>query len=65
MTEKAKKVVVGYLQLTETEKKEVRDFVQSFENLGYFEKGERSGKLLNESRIMGPTSSGGCPCCGK
>lgn len=65
MTENSKKVIIGYLALTEIEKQEIKSYILNYEKLGYFEKGLETRKLSNEQRVVGPTLGNNCPCCGK
>lgn len=64
MTEKAKKVVKGFTELTEDDRKEVLEFLKKYMQGDYFEKFKMFNNL-NESRTVGVTSQNSCPCCGK
>ena len=64
MTETAKKVVKGFTELTEDDRKEVMEFLKKYTQGDYFEKSKMFSSL-NESRTVGVTSQNNCPCCGK
>ncbi|HUX59546.1 MAG TPA: hypothetical protein VMV77_21415 [Bacteroidales bacterium] len=66
MTNKVKIVLKGFVELTDVEKKEFLDEIKKYLDKNTIEKG-----IMNESlgddvkRILGPTSTNHCPCCGK
>jgi len=67
MAQEVEKVKSGYACLDSTDRATVRKFIEEFEKKTYLEQ-----KTLNESfeksvrnKSLGPTSSVGCPCCGK
>ena len=65
MTTDAKRLIKVFLKLSDSDKKEVTDFIKSYSDSSYFEKGQRSESFLNETRVLGPISSNICPYCGK
>lgn len=66
MTDKVKIVLKGFSELTETEKQEFIEEVRKYINKNYIEKGIMNENLGDDvRRILGPTSSNHCPCCGK
>jgi len=64
MTDKGKKVVKGFTELADDERKEVIEFLKKYMQGDYFEK-SRMFTNLGESRTVGVTSQNSCPCCGK
>ena len=65
MTTDAKRLIKVFLELSDSDKKEVADFIKSYTDSSYFEKGHKSERFLNESRVLGPISSSICPYCGR
>ena len=66
MSVKSDKVKSGYSELSETERAEVRAFIEVFERSGPITRislSERSRETFNKS--LGPISGNNCPCCGK
>lgn len=66
MTTKSQGVIKAFLNLSDTDKDEVKKFIDDYNKSDYFQKGEKV-RDLNEAfkRIMGPTSQDRCPVCGK
>lgn len=62
MEKKTFKVIKGYSELTYTERKEIRDFIEKFEREEYE---SRRPLIENLSRSLGPTNDNNCPCCGR
>ncbi len=62
MEKKTIKVIKGYSELTYGERKEVRDFIEKYEE-NEFSQREPIIKSLTES--LGPLDSDSCPCCGR
>ena len=62
MNEKVYKVIKGYSNLSYTERKEVREFIEKYEKEEFKER-EPLVKALSES--VGPIHQDTCPCCGK
>lgn len=62
MEKKSIKVVKGYTELSYSERKEVRDFIEKYEREDYDKKGPLI-KSLTES--LGPLDNNTCPCCGR
>ena len=65
MTSDAKRLIKVFLNLSDTDKKEVAEYIENFENSDRLEKATKSFSWLNESRILGPISGISCPYCGK
>lgn len=66
MTNKVEIVFKGFIELTETEKQEFLEEVRKYMGKSYFEKGRIDEDInTNVRRILGPTSSAHCPCCGR
>jgi hypothetical protein len=65
MTTDAKRLIRVFLSLSEADKKEVAEFIKSYDSASYFEKGQRSESFLSESKVLGPISSDICRYCGK
>ncbi|HEY5367432.1 MAG TPA: hypothetical protein VIJ75_00445 [Hanamia sp.] len=66
MSTKSEKVKSGYSELDYSEREDVKKFIKEFDDASIekrkvFSEGLRT--TLNKS--LGPTSSWGCPCCGK
>lgn len=62
MEKKTIKVIKGYSELTSSERKEVRDFIENYERED-FDKRKLNIKSLSES--LGPLDTSTCPCCGR
>lgn len=66
MTNKAKIVLKGFLDLSESEKEDFLNELKKYLNKDRIEKGLMNEQLGDEvRRILGPTSSDNCPCCGR
>lgn len=61
MSTKTNAIKKVYVQLTTEEKKEVIEFVNSYENSTSFAR-QAMNEALNK---LGPRDSSGCPVCGK
>lgn len=64
MTNEQIKVLKGFKELSEHERKEILEFIRRFMDGDTFEK-SRMYSNLNESRTVGITGNNSCPCCGK
>lgn len=64
MTENVKKVLLGYIALSDQEKEELKKSITEYDKGTTIEK-SRQYSDLNEKRITSPVSSASCPCCGK
>lgn len=64
MTNEQIKVLRGFKELSERERKETLEFLRRFMDGDIFEKSKMYSNL-NESRTVGITGSNACPCCGK
>lgn len=58
------RVKIGYAELSESEKTEVRSFIKEYDQSGTYGQ-QRMFSNLNESKSLGPTSGNRCPQCGK
>ena len=66
MTDKVKIVLNGYAHLSESEKTEFIREINDYINKSDFQKGQLNEKLSGEvKRVLGPTSSAICSCCGR
>lgn len=66
MTDKVKMVLAGFVRLSEEEKVEFMREVGKYSTSTSFEKGNMSEQLRSDvKRVLGPTSSGTCACCGR
>ena len=63
MNKKTYKVVKGYSELNESEKREVREAIKKIDDKAYDFQKEDIVKAMSES--VGPLDSNSCPCCGK
>lgn len=64
MTSNVKKVLKGYIQLTESERTELLQEIEKYIKATFSE------RTIIENRVsdavsLGPLSSGACPCCGR
>ena len=67
MSAKSDKVKSGYAELDYTEREEVKKFIKEFDELPIEKRktfSENFNRTINKANT-GPTSSWGCPCCGK
>lgn len=64
MTNEQLKVIKGFRELSDREKKETLEFFKKFMDADFFEKSKMYSNL-NESRTVGITGNNSCPCCGK
>jgi len=67
MTQKAERVIQGYLELSDSEQKEVDNALSELRFADGMVKRANAMKSLNASHrriTMGPVSKG-CPCCGR
>ncbi|WP_241285516.1 hypothetical protein [Chryseobacterium arthrosphaerae] len=64
MTNDLLKVIKGFTELSDREKKEALEFFKKFMDADILEKSKMYSNL-NESRTVGITGSNACPCCGK
>lgn len=55
-------VIKGYSELDYSSRKEVREFIQKYEDK---EISERRTLIESTQKSLGPTSSNTCPCCGR
>ena len=60
MSEKVKQIIRAYMELSESERKEVEQFIQN-----YIRKGLSEQLSDQRSYSLGPLASGKCPTCGK
>ena len=66
MSLKADKVKAGYVDLTETEKVEIRNFIMQYDLSGLNEQRNLSDRILTATnKSLGPKSENSCPCCGR
>ena len=66
MTNKAKAVFKGFTELNSMEQKSVLEEIRMYLDQSEIKKGEINERLSNDvKRVLGPTSSDFCPCCGK
>jgi hypothetical protein len=66
MTDNIKFVLAGYAKLTPEEKREFVQEINSYSTKTEFQKSEMNEQLRGDvKRILGPTSSGACSCCGR
>jgi hypothetical protein len=65
MTTDAKRLIRVFLNLSESDKREVAEFIKNFDNSSPTERSTKTFSYLNESRVLGPISSNTCPYCGK
>lgn len=65
MTNNQKKVLEGFNQLSESEKREVFEFLIKFMHGNSFEKARLFSNLNESARTVGITGDNSCPCCGK
>ncbi len=65
MTTDAKRLIRVFLSLSDSDKREIAQFIREYDNASYFEKGQRSTDFLNEAKVLGPISSNICHYCGK
>ena len=66
MSVKLDKVKSGYVELTATEKAEMRRFIMEYDNGSAFQQRtltESLDRILNKS--LGPKFETTCPCCGR
>jgi hypothetical protein len=63
MTENTRRVLKGFIELSDDEKQEFVDELQKWSDLDFSER-RRYQKSIQESVDLGPLSSA-CPCCGK
>jgi len=65
MTDKQKLVLRGLLELSETERLEIIKESQSFKTKTFSERSAMNESFNKAQRTIGPTSNGGCLCCGR
>ncbi|WP_316827832.1 hypothetical protein [Pedobacter miscanthi] len=66
MNDKIKLVMNGYVSLTDSEKLELKNLIKEYDNKGGLEQLYENRNLDGEvKRIVGPTSSNACTCCGR
>ena len=66
MTNKVKIVLKGFLDLSESEKRDFIGELKRYSDKGTLEKGIMHEQLGGDvKRILGPTSSDFCHCCGR
>ena len=65
MNEKTRKVIQGYINLSDDERVMFRDIVQDYDRKVGYEK-ERVAKSIREGAgvVVGPVGQA-CPCCGR
>lgn len=62
MNEKTYKVIKGYSELSSSERKEVRDFIEKYERKEFE---DRNPLIKSLSESVGPIDQNSCPCCGR
>ena len=62
MNQKTYKVIKGYSELEYSERKEVRDFIEKYEQKEY---GDKKPLIKSLSESVGPIDQNSCPCCGR
>lgn len=62
MNKKTYKVIKGYSELSYSERKEVREFIEKFEKEDF---DDRKPLIKGLSESVGPLDSDNCPCCGR
>ena len=66
MTDKVKVVLAGFTKLSAAEKAEFMQEVGKYSVSTDFQKGQFNEQLRNDvKRVLGPTSSDVCTCCGR
>ena len=65
MTDKQKVVLKGLLELSLEERNEVIKEAQTYLTKSFSERLNVNEALNKASRVLGPTSSNTCPCCGR
>lgn len=66
MTNKVKIVVKGFIELSDTEKKDFIDEIKKYIGKNIHEQIKLRKSFSGDvKRILGPTSMDNCPCCGK
>jgi len=67
MTDKAKKVLAGYIKLSYSDREEIRKNIDEYEKAQPLRKSQITEQIEKsaEKIILGPGSGGGCPCCGR
>lgn len=66
MTDKVKVVMNGFAQLNEAEKAELIKEITSYLQSTDFQKGQLNERFFSDvKRVLGPTSSAICSCCGR
>jgi len=63
MTDNTRKVLNGFIELSDEEKQEFINELQKWSNLDFSER-RRYNESIQKSVDLGPLSSS-CPCCGK
>jgi len=64
MNNKTERVFRGYLDLTPSEKADLREEIRKYENFTEAEQDYRRRETIRKIDL-GPLSQGGCPCCGR
>lgn len=64
MTSNVKKVLKGYLRLTESERTELLQEIEKHRQATFSER-TIIEKGISDAVSLGPLSSGACPCCGR
>lgn len=63
MTDKARRVLNGYAELSESEKEWVKIQINQYDRSSALEK-SATKRSIQESVVLGPLETG-CPCCGR
>jgi hypothetical protein len=59
-------VFIGWINLTESERREVNKEIQKYFDMPEFERIALRQRIMEQKGvILGPTSTNVCPCCGK
>lgn len=62
MSVKLTKLKISYVELTDSEKEELKSFIRDYDGKYTFEKAQANESL---KRSLGPIDSAKCSCCGK
>lgn len=66
MNDKIKVVMNGYVSLSDSDRSEFKRLIKEYDEKGEFGKLNERTHLNSEiKRIVGPTSSNACTCCGR